>query len=102
MPLAQVAASLACGSVAGLTASTVTFPLDLVRRRLQLEGQAGRHHYHGYADVFQQVMYRQGIRGLYAGIVPEYFKVVPGVEIAFCAYELMKQSLAVQVNVTGR
>ena len=38
---AQVAASLVCGSLAGLVSSTLTFPLDLVRRRLQLEGQAG-------------------------------------------------------------
>lgn len=33
--------SLACGSAAGLVSSTATFPLDLVRRRLQLRGQGG-------------------------------------------------------------
>lgn len=98
----QVAASLTCGSLAGLTASTLTFPLDLVRRRLQLQGRPGQHHYIGYTDVFKQVVRREGLRGLYAGIVPEYFKVVPGVAIAFCAYELMKKTLAVQVNLTGR
>ena len=37
----QVATSLVCGSLAGLVSSTATFPLDLVRRRLQLEGRAG-------------------------------------------------------------
>lgn len=37
----QVAMSLACGSAAGLVSSTATFPLDLVRRRLQLHGQGG-------------------------------------------------------------
>ena len=31
--------SLLCGSTAGLVSSTATFPLDLARRRLQLEGQ---------------------------------------------------------------
>lgn len=41
-PLApQVGMSLACGSAAGLVSSTATFPLDLVRRRLQLHGQGG-------------------------------------------------------------
>jgi solute carrier family 25 phosphate transporter 23/24/25/41 len=34
-----VAMSLLCGSFAGLISSTATFPLDLARRRLQLEGQ---------------------------------------------------------------
>ena len=33
--------SLVCGGTAGLISSTLTFPLDLIRRRMQLEGQAG-------------------------------------------------------------
>jgi solute carrier family 25 phosphate transporter 23/24/25/41 len=33
--------SLACGSAAGLISSTATFPLDLVRRRLQMRGWGG-------------------------------------------------------------
>lgn len=40
-PSFQVAMSLACGSAAGVVSSTATFPLDLVRRRLQLYGQGG-------------------------------------------------------------
>ena len=42
------------------------------------------------------------MRGLYAGILPEYYKVVPGVAIAFCTYELMKSMLGVQINATKR
>ncbi|KAM2138457.1 hypothetical protein ACFX1Q_010504 [Malus domestica] len=37
-----VMVSLACGSLSGITSSTATFPLDLVRRRMQLEGAGGR------------------------------------------------------------
>ncbi|KAK6146880.1 hypothetical protein DH2020_017792 [Rehmannia glutinosa] len=37
-----VLVSLACGSLSGIASSTATFPLDLVRRRMQLEGAAGR------------------------------------------------------------
>ena len=40
----QVVMSLVCGSLAGIASSTATFPLDLVRRRLQLEGRAGAQH----------------------------------------------------------
>ena len=40
-PPLQVGMSLACGSAAGLVSSTATFPLDLIRRRLQLRGQGG-------------------------------------------------------------
>ncbi len=99
----QVPMSLLCGSLAGLVSSTATFPLDLVRRRLQLEGLAGRPaRYASYAEVFTTIVQKDGLRGLYAGILPEYYKVVPGVAIAFCTYELMKKYLGVNVNATNR
>jgi len=101
----SVAMSLACGSVAGLISSTATFPLDLVRRRMQLGGGGGggaHQQQHGYIQMFRNVIQTGGVRGLYAGILPEYYKVVPGVAIAFCTYELMKASLDVQTNATSR
>lgn len=101
----SVAMSLACGSVAGLISSTATFPLDLVRRRMQLGGGGGggaHHQQQGYIQMFRNAIKTGGIRGLYAGILPEYYKVVPGVAIAFCTYELMKASLDVQTNATSR
>ena len=70
----QVTMSLVCGGVAGLVSSTATFPLDLVRRRMQLEGQGGARRYAGYADVVRSVLRRDGLRGFYAGILPEYYK----------------------------
>ncbi|KAJ6425388.1 hypothetical protein OIU84_026038 [Salix udensis] len=36
-----VMVSLACGSLSGIASSTATFSLDLVRRRMQLEGAGG-------------------------------------------------------------
>ena len=47
----------------------------------------------GYRDVVQQIIQRQGLKGFYSGIIPEYCKVVPGVAIAFCTYEEMKRLL---------
>ncbi len=189
--------SLACGSAAGLISSTATFPLDLVRRRLQLRGQGGAGSGTGphptFVSTFRTVvqvggclfcrqppvigsnllqaatcgrqnlwgaacpaplqpwllrcparphrpqhacrwlpapaalrihrcplacvpplsstcsapppalpLQREGFRGLYAGILPEYYKVLPGVAIAFMTYELMKAGLGVQTNATGR
>ena len=39
---------------------------------------------------------------LSAPILPEYYKVVPGVAIAFCVYEFLKRELSVQTNSTNR
>ena len=95
--------SLTCGSAAGLVSSTATFPLDLVRRRLQLQGQSRSSKVYGsYIGAFRDIVTTEGWKGLYSGILPEYYKVIPGVAIAFCAYELMKISLAVETNATDR
>jgi solute carrier family 25 phosphate transporter 23/24/25/41 len=77
--------SLLCGGAAGLISSTATFPLDLIRRRMQLEGQAGTRKYKGYTDVARSVMASGGLRGFYAGILPEYYKVIlESANIAYC------------------
>lgn len=92
----KVLVSLACGSVSGIASSTVTFPLDLVRRRMQLEGVAGRARVYksGVFGTFKHIVRSEGFRGLYRGILPEYYKVVPGIGIAFMTYETLKSCLS--------
>ncbi|KAK6943590.1 Mitochondrial substrate/solute carrier [Dillenia turbinata] len=92
----SVLVGLACGSLSGIASSTVTFPLDLVRRRMQLEGAAGQARVYktGLVGTFRHITKAEGLRGLYRGILPEYFKVVPGVGIVFMVYETMKILLA--------
>ncbi|WVZ56401.1 hypothetical protein U9M48_006940 [Paspalum notatum var. saurae] len=87
--------SLACGSLSGIASSTFTFPLDLVRRRMQLEGAAGRARVYqtGLFGTFGHIVRTEGFRGLYRGILPEYCKVVPGVGIVFMTYEMLKAIL---------
>ncbi|XP_051113699.1 uncharacterized protein LOC127239542 [Andrographis paniculata] len=91
-----VLVSLACGSLSGIASSTATFPLDLVRRRMQLEGAAGRANVYdmGLFGTFKHIIRAEGFRGLYRGIMPEYYKVVPGVGIAFMTYETLKKLLS--------
>ncbi|GAB4833871.1 hypothetical protein Ancab_032119 [Ancistrocladus abbreviatus] len=91
-----VMVSLACGSLSGIASSTATFPLDLVRRRMQLEGAAGQARVYrtGLLGAFGHIIKTEGLRGLYRGILPEYYKVVPGVGIAFMTYETLKTLLS--------
>ncbi|GLT43804.1 hypothetical protein SLA2020_177350 [Shorea laevis] len=87
--------TLACGSLSGIASSTATFPLDLVRRRKQLEGAGGRPRVYttGLFGTFKHILQTEGMRGLYRGILPEYYKVVPGVGICFMTYETLKKLL---------
>lgn len=84
--------SFACGCLSGLTASTLTFPLDVIRRRLQVGRSAAGGARESYASVIQMIYSQGGWRAFYTGIVPEYCKVVPGVAIAFCTYEYLKSA----------
>lgn len=90
--------SLLCGSVSGAISATITFPLDLVRRRLQMQGFGGSRarEYNGFLDAFRSIWAREGLRGFYHGIIPEYFKVVPGVAIAFGTFETLKRAMGLR------
>ncbi|KAJ4979993.1 hypothetical protein NE237_010773 [Protea cynaroides] len=82
--------SLSCGSLSGIASSTVTFPLDLVRRRMQLEGAAGhaRVYKTGLFGTFKHIIRTEGLRGIYRGILPEYYKVVPSLPPSYLSKKL--------------
>ena len=84
--------SLFCGATAGFVGSLVMYPLDLVRRQMQMTGLQGRKAYHrGNFDAFRHVWQNDnGIRGFYRGIIPELAKVVPNIAIIFCVFEQLQ------------
>ncbi|CAI0452867.1 unnamed protein product [Linum tenue] len=91
-----ITVGLACGSIAGLAASTATYPIDLVRRRMQLDGIGGRAPIYtsGVRETFKTIIRKEGFRGLYRGIFPQCLRVVPGHAVAFMSFEMMKMSIA--------
>ncbi|XP_006643743.2 mitochondrial substrate carrier family protein B-like [Oryza brachyantha] len=88
--------SLFSGSLSGIASSTATFPLDLIKRRMQLQGAAGTTPVckSSITGTVRQIFQKEGLRGFYRGIVPEYLKVVPSVGIAFMTYETLKGLLS--------
>lgn len=59
---------------------------------MQLEGAGGRARVYnnGLLGTFRYIIQSEGLQGLYRGILPEYYKVVPGVGIVFMTYETLK------------
>ena len=94
----STALALVAGSASGAVSAVVCFPLDLVRRRMQLpqEAEGGRRVGRGILEVARKVVAADGVRGFYRGIVPELAKVVPGVGIAFSTYEFAKSRMGVE------
>jgi solute carrier family 25 (mitochondrial carrier protein), member 16 len=103
-PRLPVPIMLACGGVAGLIAQTVTYPLDVVRRRMQVEGllqQSSEEHFAARGGrlpsstpaALVAIARRQGWRMLFNGLSINYMKVVPSTAIGFSLYDFFKAAL---------
>lgn len=89
-------AILGAGMVSSTIAQFASYPLALVRTRLQAQGYCGRPvKYTGMMDVLQKAVQREGMRGLYKGIVPNLAKVAPAAGISWFVFEEVKLLLGV-------
>ena len=86
------AKNLFLGASAGTIAVTFTYPLDLTRRLLQLNGTPG-HNFSGIPDVMQQLYKREGAGGFFKGLWATYLKVAPMIAILFFTNEQLKRNL---------
>lgn len=81
--------TLAVSSAAKITASTTTYPLQVLRCRLQLASthDAAQLQRTGALQTLYRVIASEGITGLYKGLVPNTLRVLPGTCITFAVYE---------------
>ncbi|KAI8596543.1 mitochondrial carrier domain-containing protein, partial [Dissophora ornata] len=71
----SVSRKLLCGAAAGSFAQTVTYPLDVLRRRMQVTQMASvSYKYSSTWDGVKKILKQEGVRGLYKGMVPNYLK----------------------------
>lgn len=88
-------AELTAGGLAGLVSQTASYPLEVIRRRMQVGGAVGDGHRLGMAETAGRVWGERGWRGFFVGLGIGYFKVVPMVAVSFFTYERMKVALGV-------
>lgn len=80
----------AIGAASALCTLTATMPLEVVRRRLQLQGTLGRPVlYSGAVDCLRTILRTEGPAGFYAASLPLYLKVVPSIGCSYALYELL-------------
>lgn len=85
----SVLAVLACGMLSSTTAMLGTYPLNLVRTRLQASGMPGSPVYAGALDCFRQTVKAGGVRSLYQGLLPNMLKVLPATSISYTIYDCL-------------
>ncbi|KAH8674788.1 mitochondrial thiamine pyrophosphate carrier 1 [Tricladium varicosporioides] len=82
------------GVIASVIAKTGVFPLDLIRKRLQVQGPTRSRYIHKnipvYRGVFrtmQHILKNEGTRGLYRGLTVSLFKAAPASAVTMWTYE---------------
>ncbi|KPJ09121.1 Calcium-binding mitochondrial carrier protein SCaMC-2 [Papilio machaon] len=89
---------LACGSASCTLGQVCSYPLALVRTRLQAQEKAAKGAEGTMRGVFRDIVQREGLVGLYRGITPNFIKVIPAVSISYVVYEYASRSLGVNMT----
>jgi hypothetical protein len=88
--------NMCLGAAAGTFAATLTYPSDLIRRKLQLRTPDSP--YRTMIGCAMYILRTEGFAGWFHGLVPCYLKVIPASAIAFGCNEKLKQMLGVKTN----
>ncbi|XP_061625144.1 calcium-binding mitochondrial carrier protein SCaMC-2-A [Phyllopteryx taeniolatus] len=86
---------LACGTVSSTCGQLASYPLALVRTRMQAQAATGSGQQATMTALFRQILRAEGPTGLYRGLAPNFLKVIPAVSISYVVYEHMKTQLGV-------
>uniref|UniRef100_A0A8C7KMP8 Mitochondrial thiamine pyrophosphate carrier n=1 Tax=Oncorhynchus kisutch TaxID=8019 RepID=A0A8C7KMP8_ONCKI len=92
--------SLVCGSCAGVISKTMTYPFDLIKKRLQVGGfEEARVHldrvrkYGGFVDCVSQIAREEGLRGFLKGLSPSLVKAAVSTGFTFFWYEFFLNAI---------
>jgi solute carrier family 25 (mitochondrial thiamine pyrophosphate transporter), member 19 len=82
------------GVLASIFAKTAVFPLDLVRKRLQVQGPTRSRYVHrnipeyrGVVRTLQMILRKEGVRGAYRGLTVSLVKAAPASAVTMWTYE---------------
>lgn len=94
-PILRSWAELLAGGFAGLISQTAAYPLEVIRRRMQVGGAVGDGRRLGMGETTSMIWKERGWRGFFVGLGIGYIKVVPMVAVSFFVYERSKLALGV-------
>ncbi|XP_019121012.1 calcium-binding mitochondrial carrier protein SCaMC-2-B isoform X4 [Larimichthys crocea] len=87
---------LACGTTSSTCGQLSSYPLALVRTRMQAQATLEEGPQMSMTGLFKHIIRTEGPMGLYRGLAPNFMKVIPSVSISYVVYEYLKITLGVQ------
>ena len=85
---------LLSGGFSAMAAVSFTYPTDLMRRQLQLQGfDKTVPKYDGIIDCGKKIVRNQGFRGLYKGLLASYISIFPKFALQFWSFEIAQEQL---------
>ncbi|RYH09864.1 solute carrier family 25 protein [archaeon] len=79
--------SLLLGGGSKIIASTVTYPYQVIKSRLQQRQDSHSTRYRGTVDCIRRIWRSDGWMGFFRGCIPNALKVAPGSALTFVVYE---------------
>ncbi|KAJ0105747.1 hypothetical protein Patl1_17726 [Pistacia atlantica] len=89
--------TLVCGGLAGSTAALFTTPFDVVKTRLQTQIPGSISQYNSVYHALQEIGKREGLKGLYRGLIPRLVMYMSQGAIFFGSYEFFKHLFSLDV-----
>lgn len=81
--------SLLSGGLSGLSSICITYPTDLVRRRLQIQGFQNAPTYNGVIHCIKDIYKKEHMYGFYRGLSPTILKIIPTSALQFYFISLL-------------
>ncbi|KAI1323035.1 mitochondrial carrier domain-containing protein [Xylariaceae sp. FL0255] len=88
-------AELTAGGISGAISQTMSYPLEVVRRRMQVGGAVGDGHRLRLGEVIGMIFRERGMQGFFVGLTIGYVKIIPMSAISFYTYERTKTALGI-------
>jgi hypothetical protein len=91
----SMATNMLCGAGAGLTAQVSTFPGDVIRKKMHIDGKLNeKRKYANTIDCIKKTIRTEGLRkGVYSGLTVSAIKTIPSASIQFASFEFLKKML---------